>query len=45
MTDDYLTEWKYRYSERIGIMCGDSEPTREQIEYAYKETDLTTPKE
>jgi hypothetical protein len=34
---DLEAEWKYRYTERLGIMCGDKEPTQEQKNIAIKE--------
>lgn len=40
MTESELTyEWKYRYEERIAILCGTNEPTREQMDIAGKEAD------
>lgn len=30
-------EFDYRYAERLGHLCGASEPTREQIDLAFKE--------
>ena len=40
MTDEQLSvEWTYRYTERLGILCGASEPTVEQIQLAAKEAD------
>ena len=38
--DEWLNrEWKYRYMERIAILCGSGEPTVEQIQLAAKEAD------
>jgi hypothetical protein len=38
MTPEELEiEWKYRYEERLGILCGDAEPTSEQKAIALKE--------
>jgi hypothetical protein len=33
-SDEIRAEWDYRYIERLGMMCGASEPTREQIAQA-----------
>ena len=38
-TTELQSEREYRYQERIGIMCGDSEPTEEQKSIAKKEAD------
>ena len=32
-------EWDYRYEERLGILCGDKEPTVEEIAIAGAEAD------
>lgn len=37
MTDFLREEYRYRYLERIGMMCEDREPTPEQREYARQE--------
>lgn len=37
MTPDQVTEWRYRYNERLGILCSDNRPTPEQVEIAQKE--------
>lgn len=34
MNPDRLTDWQYFYEERLGIMCGTAEPTKEQDEAA-----------
>ena len=39
MTPEEQTEWNYIFQERIGIMCGDGEPTDEQKAIARKEAD------
>lgn len=40
MTEQELkTERKYRYEERLGIMCGDAIPTAAQSNIAREETD------
>ena len=39
MTPPPDPEWHYRYTERLGILCGSSEPTPEQIEIAKREAD------
>lgn len=40
MTEDELQiEWRYRYWERIGMLCGSGEPTEEQKAIARKEAD------
>lgn len=38
-TIELQNEWDYRYTERIGIMCGTEEPTEEQKAIAKKEAD------
>lgn len=38
MTESEIqAEWKYRYSERLGMMCEDREPTMEQKAIAFRE--------
>lgn len=32
-------EWRYRFLERIGILCGTGDPTDEQLEIALNEAD------
>lgn len=39
MTTDETREWKYRYDERLGILCGANKPTAEQIRMAREEAD------
>jgi excinuclease UvrABC nuclease subunit len=40
MTEQEIqTEKKYRYAERLGILCGTNDPTPEQIEEAMKDAD------
>lgn len=40
MTERELqAEWRYRYEERLGIMCGDGDPTDEQRGIAMAEAD------
>lgn len=39
MTAEAYTEYLYRYNERLGILCGSSEPTPEQIEMAKKQAE------
>lgn len=40
MTDvEEREEWLYRYNERLGILCGDGEPTEEQKQIAAQEAD------
>jgi hypothetical protein len=40
MTEDELkSEWRYRYEERLGILCGSDKPTPEQIKMASDEAD------
>lgn len=40
MTDQEIqTEWEYRYDERLGILCGSDEPTKEQKLIAFQEAD------
>ncbi len=34
---DLSEEWFYRYTERLGIMCGTDAPTQEQINIAISE--------
>jgi hypothetical protein len=33
-------DWKYVYRERLGMLCGDDIPTREQVEIARRTADL-----
>ena len=42
--DELESEWNYRYSERIGIMCGDSEPDIDQQRIAKEEADAAIQK-
>lgn len=37
--EEAQAERRYRFSERIGILCGTADPTREQTELASKEAD------
>ena len=37
--EEAQAERRYRFSERIGILCGAADPAREQIELALKEAD------
>lgn len=39
MNQKLREEWKYRYEERLGILCGSAEPTPEQILIAKEEAD------
>ena len=40
MTESELqAEWDYRYNERLGIMCGSDQPTKEQDAIARQEAD------
>jgi len=40
MTESEITaEWKYRYEERLGILCGAETPTEEQESIARREAD------
>jgi hypothetical protein len=39
MTADQRQEYRYRYDERLGILCGKDEPTDEQIKIAKSEAD------
>ena len=40
MTPEELkAEWKYRYEERLAILCGADTPTEEQIKIATDEAD------
>lgn len=32
-------EWTYRYQERLGILCGDREPTEQERAIATAEAD------
>lgn len=32
-------EWKYRFTERLGILCGTNEPTDEEKAIAIREAD------
>lgn len=41
---ELIEEFKYRYEERIAILCGTGEPTREQMDIAAKESDETIEK-
>ena len=36
---EFQIEWKFRYEERIAIMCGTEEPTPKQIHIAKCEAD------
>lgn len=40
-TDPYeqSEEYRYRYEERLGILCGSEEPTEAQIKMARDEAD------
>ena len=38
-TTELEMEFFYRYTERLGIMCGTAEPTEEQKAIAKKEAD------
>ena len=39
MTDaEWQAEWDYRYTERLGMICGAADPTPEQRAFAVKET-------
>jgi len=35
--DEIETEFAYRLQERLGVLCGDQNPTKEQFEIALKE--------
>lgn len=37
--NDLRDEWRYRYQERLGIMCGDGEASEEQKKIAQSEAD------
>ena len=37
--DDIVAEWKYRYLERVAILCGDGTPTQAQKDIAGEEAD------
>lgn len=37
--EEIQREWKYRYTERIGILCDDREPTVQQKQLAGREAD------
>lgn len=40
MTEQQLKdEFRYRYEERLGILCCDKEPTTEQMALAMEEAD------
>jgi hypothetical protein len=36
---DWEYVWDYAYTERLGLLCGDSEPTPEQIAMARQDAD------
>lgn len=38
-TDELAAEWRYRYEERLGILCGGEKPTLEQEKIAHREAD------
>lgn len=39
-TEEQLaTEWLYRHTERLGILCGSAEPTAEERKIAIAEAD------
>jgi len=38
-TEEMIAEWRYRYDERLGIMCEGREPTDEQKNIAGQEAD------
>lgn len=39
VTDSEIeAEKEYRFQERLGILCGDAEATREQMEIAHNES-------
>jgi hypothetical protein len=37
--EELIAEWRYRYAERIGILCGSGEPTHQQKTLAAAEAD------
>ncbi len=37
--DEFEIEWRYRYHERIGILCEDRVPTKEEKQIAKSESD------
>ncbi len=39
MSDDEDVEYRYRVSERLGILCGADEPTLEQLRIARREAE------
>lgn len=39
MTSAQRTEWQYHYTERLGILCEDQEPTQQEITLAKKDAD------
>ena len=32
-------EWQYRYEERLAILCGNGQPTPQQVDLAIREAD------
>jgi len=43
-SEQHVAEWRYRYSERLGIMLDSGvQPTREQVDVAAKWVDENTP--
>lgn len=34
-----ITEWLYRFDERLGILCGSDNPTEAQVQIAFQEAD------
>lgn len=39
MTPDHWNEYLYRCTERLAIMCGNAEPTEEQMKIARDEAE------
>ena len=39
-TFNFEREWDYRYTERLGILCGAAEPTPAQKRIARQEADV-----
>lgn len=39
MTNDEFIEYHYRFTERLGMLCGTDDPTQAQIDQAKTEAD------
>ncbi len=37
LTDDLVTEWQYRFAERIGMLCEDRRANQHQVDMATDE--------